>query len=493
MFEKKQTILFFLFFFIAFNISRAQFVEDAYRLASSGEGISARSLGMGNAFVGVANDFSASFWNPAGLGLLQHSEISFNFSNFIFSDKSTYLTSQEEFSNSSTNVNSVGFVFPLPTYQGSFVVGLGFSQTKNFTTGLKFSGFNTKSSIIQNWAKDGLTFPLKNDGYQSLAYQLYLANINTSIIGNDTTYFFDSPIKNNVQQSGSLFEDGGMSRWTLSVSVEAAPQLFLGGTLNIIRGDYKYIQNYSEYDAQNLYQASPFDFTHLNVEETISEDIGGFDAQIGLLYNFNNISTIGIKIQTPTILSIEEEFRILRESNFTAQTVERDSRVFFDEPERNEPPDKTSFDVTSPFQLSVGGSLYIENLLLSASSEFSDWTQMNFSDVPPQLEYLNTEIKERFRTTLSYRVGVDYEFQKFPISLRSGLMFFPSAYKNDPNSFAKKYITVGAGYVLQDAIAVDIAYANGFWDSFSNAPDKGFTIQEKITTHTIFATITYRY
>jgi long-subunit fatty acid transport protein len=202
---------------------------------------------------------------------------------------------------------------------------------------------------------------------------------------------------------------------------------------------------------------------------------------------------VGIKIQTPTILSIEEKFRILRESIFATQTIERDSRVYYDEPDRNKPPYKTRFDVTSPFQLSVGGSLYIENLLLSASSEFSDWTQMKFSDVPAQLQYLNTEIKERFRATLSYRAGAEYEFQDFPLSLRSGFMFFPSAYNNDPSSFAKKYVTIGAGYVLQDAFAIDIAYANGFWNSFTNAPNKGFTVQEKITTHTIFTTITYRY
>ena len=31
-------------------------------------GIGIRALGMGGAFVGLANDYSASYWNPAGLG-----------------------------------------------------------------------------------------------------------------------------------------------------------------------------------------------------------------------------------------------------------------------------------------------------------------------------------------------------------------------------------------------------------------------------------------
>ena len=30
-------------------------------------GVGVRAMGMGSAFVGLANDYSASFWNPAGL------------------------------------------------------------------------------------------------------------------------------------------------------------------------------------------------------------------------------------------------------------------------------------------------------------------------------------------------------------------------------------------------------------------------------------------
>ena len=34
-------------------------------------GIGARAIAMGGAFVGLADDFSAVFWNPAGLGQLK--------------------------------------------------------------------------------------------------------------------------------------------------------------------------------------------------------------------------------------------------------------------------------------------------------------------------------------------------------------------------------------------------------------------------------------
>jgi len=485
--------IYFSILFFCVQFSYAQFTSDALRLSSSGFGVSARSLGMGNSYTALANDYSSVFWNPAGLGQIQNSEISVNLSHFIFSDKSDYLTQKETFSNSTTNLNAVGFVFPLPTIRGSFVLALGYSQTTNFTTGLKFSGFNSNSSIIQDWAKDGDVFPLREDGYQSLAYQLWLANIDSVFNGTDWNYHFDSPIKKQLQQSGSILEDGGLDRWSISAAVEAAPQLFLGATLNIIRGKYGFIREYREEDTKGSYNLSPFDFEKLSIQETIEEDIGGFDMQLGMLYNFGNHGSFGIKLQTPTLISTEERFRTLRTVKFTTATPNRQAIETFDEPKLSKPAYQTNYDITSPLVMSVGAAYYIGELLLSGSAEFSDWKQLSFSDIPPDLKYLNTEIKDRFQSTLGFRGGAEYQVPKTVFSLRGGFMLLPSPYKGDPSTFSKKYITGGLGALLEDAVAIDIAYALGCWDSFTDAPNKGFTVLEKITTHTVYTTLTYRY
>ena len=46
-------------------------------------GVGSKSIGMGGAFVGLANDFSAVFYNPAGLSQLQGTNISFYFTDVI--------------------------------------------------------------------------------------------------------------------------------------------------------------------------------------------------------------------------------------------------------------------------------------------------------------------------------------------------------------------------------------------------------------------------
>jgi hypothetical protein len=54
---------------------------SAYGTKYAGEflslGVGARALGMGGAFVGVADDATACYWNPSGLSLLKERELSF--------------------------------------------------------------------------------------------------------------------------------------------------------------------------------------------------------------------------------------------------------------------------------------------------------------------------------------------------------------------------------------------------------------------------------
>jgi len=66
-------------------------------------GVSARAIGMGEAFLGVADDASALYYNPAGLSLLTKNEV-------VFTHIEYPADIQYEF---------VGFVMPVPSLAGS--------------------------------------------------------------------------------------------------------------------------------------------------------------------------------------------------------------------------------------------------------------------------------------------------------------------------------------------------------------------------------------
>lgn len=479
---KYKVALALLFVFIGFT-AFAQFPEDALRYSSLGTGVGARSLGLGMAYTGVSNDFSAIYWNPAGLGQLKNSEFSLGLSHVSFNNKSTFFENDKSFSTSSTKLNNFGVAYPFPTVRGSLVFAAGYHRINDFAGALSFTGFNPVSSIIQYYAPDGTATEKSPAG--NLAWELYLANVDS--LG-PFSYFFNSKIQDSVTQSGKVLESGGLNNWSAALAVEAAKNLFLGVTVNLNTGSYFWQRNYSEKDLINIYNASryPFDFHSLFINQTINATLSGFSAKFGMLYRLNNFTRFGISFKTPTWLTIDETFTSQGESFF-------DNGDNYKYPVNKPSRFKTKYDVSSPFVFAGGFSYIFGDLLISADVEYTDWTQMEFQNAPEYLLELNTDIKEIFQSTANLKAGIEYEFPGKGIRARTGFAYLPSPYKEDPASFAKKFFTTGVSFLIQDVVAIDIAYAYGFWNSYRVNYDKTSRVDEKISTNNILTTITYRF
>lgn len=445
----------------------AQFPEDALRLSSIGLGTGARSLGLGMTYTGVANDFSAVYWNPAGLGQIRMSEMSVGLAHQSYGNTSTYLGSQKSLNNSSTSLNNFGLVYPFPTSRGSLVFAVGYSRANDFTTALSFDGFNSQSSIISTLPSD-------------LAYQLYLVDS----VGN-------TPILDSLQQRGKVLESGGLNNWTFAAGIEAARQLYLGVSLTVISGSYTYSREFIETDVFDKYSQARFGanyaFTSLNIINTINGEISGFTARFGMLYRFDSGARFGLNFKTPSFYNVKENFST-------------DGTTLFDVPDLqgrfsyNDRLDgRTEYDVTSPFVFGAGASVPIGDLMLSGDVEYTDWTQMKFSNADPIVEQYNADIKELFRPTANLKGGAEYEFSNVGFRLRGGFAYMPSPYRGDDQSFAQKYITGGVGFIVGDAVAVDVGYAYGFWNTYHVNYDRSPRTLESIRTHNLLATLTYRF
>jgi len=151
--------LLFIFVVLAATVY-PQNITDALRLGYSGIGSSARALGMGNSYIGLSDDASAGFFNPAGFGLLKKMEFSGGLDYSNFSDNATLNSNGSAIGQSSKNTASsttldrVSFAFPFPTVQGSLVFGLSYQNTKDLNGALSFNGYNKNSSFIQNLPSD---------------------------------------------------------------------------------------------------------------------------------------------------------------------------------------------------------------------------------------------------------------------------------------------------------------------------------------------------
>ncbi len=455
-----------------------QFVEDALRFSTPGLGVGARALGMGGAYVGVANDYSALYWNPAGLSQLQYGEFSFGLSHLNYRDGSTFLSSAQSLTSNATKLNSLGIAYPVPVRRGSLVLAFGYQRQSDFTTGVSFKGYNPSSSIIQTWAPNGTLLPPDF----TLAEDLGLARADT------VTGRFDSPITGRLTQLGKVLEEGGLSNWSAGGAMDVAKNMSLGVTLTYVSGMYRYTRNYKEQDNNSVYTAYPFDVDELIVDDEVESDISGVNGKFGFMYREPDRFRVGITIKTPTSFRIKETF------NTTAQS-------FFDSPDSDgvssygpfDSPGSNEYDVLTPWVFSAGVSVTVRELVLSGDIEYTDWTQMEFQDANRDLLAKNKDIKDILRATANLRGGVEYDIRSVGVRVRGGFIYNPSPYQGDPSSFDQKYVTAGIGVLLGESAMLDIGYARGWWNTYRINYDGGPRVDEKITSNNFLATLSFRF
>ncbi len=458
----------------------SQFPEDALRLATPGIGVGARALGMGNAYTGVASDYSALYWNPAGLAQLRLGEFSVGLSHLNTNDGSTFFGQNESYSNNNTSLNALGFVYPVEVRRGSLVIALGYARQANFTTGVSFEGFNPVSSIIQSYAPNGGSAPADPAG--NLAWELFLADT----VGRQ----WYSPIVNRVTQKGKVLEGGGLNSWSVAGAVDVAKEVSVGVTLSYLTGSYRYDRDYAENDTRNVYSttAYPYDFNELTLTDFVSGDISGGTARFGIMYRKDDRLRVGLNVKVPTKYTVQETYRTDATSVFDSASNGINTYGPFHSNGTDE------YDVLTPWVFSAGASATFDDLLISGDIELTDWSSLEFANANPDLLALNKDIKDIFRSTVNWRLGAEYDVRQAGIRLRGGFIYNTSPYQEDNSSaFDHKYITAGVGVMLGESSMLDLAYARGSWDSFRVNYDRTSTVQESITTHNVILTFSVRY
>lgn len=164
-------------------------------------GIGSRAIGMGEAFVAVANDASALYWNPAGIARLKGSEVIFSYINWVADINENYLGYVRPMGNFGTvgaqlTLLTMGSMQltqvddpttaqredegeGLPRFSASDFA-LGLTYAKNFTDKFSF-GLTTKfvRQAIWEMSANGIGFDLGshyNTGWRSVRLGMEVAN-----------------------------------------------------------------------------------------------------------------------------------------------------------------------------------------------------------------------------------------------------------------------------------------------------------------------------
>lgn len=134
-------------------------------------GNGARALGMGNAFLSIADDASAITWNPAGLSQLRKAEISISF-NYL-TDKVNYYDIygydiNSFYRNSKENgfgIDYLGIVYPILLQKGTLSFGISLNSI-----------YKKKYEYITEYSESGEDYSLKSFSFAT-SYQYKFIHI----------------------------------------------------------------------------------------------------------------------------------------------------------------------------------------------------------------------------------------------------------------------------------------------------------------------------
>jgi long-subunit fatty acid transport protein len=475
----------------------AQNEIDAIRLSQLGSGVGARALGMGGAYTAVSNDFSALFYNPAGLGQMKRMELSAGFDAFSYNSDATYLGNTQNSAVNRTGLQNLSFVIPFPTYQGSFVMAVGYNRQANFNAAQTVDVFNPSGSIIDSWIRD---FNPEFDSQNKIvlkdiaAYAFNQFLIDDRVINNVPGYVRDTNIVfNRVQQGNDIFESGGRNAFSTAFALEVAPALFVGGTLNILSGSYSFNRTYTERNTQDPLRA----FNSFAVTDNITTELSGWNLKLGLLHVTNNHFKLGLTVETPTFYALTDNFNSTLTTTYKRAPAEGEPLSFRDVIQEGD----FNYTLKTPFIFGGGVSFEEDMLTIAAQATYTDWTQLEYNSDTDPFTDVNAIFRKDFRATFDWSVGGELRFAKLPIRLRGGynIQQTPLKFRDVERQIAtslddaRKTLSFGIGILLGKTLNVDIAYLQTSQTLFSTLYKGSSPISEQLKLQNIIVTTSFRF
>lgn len=463
-----------------FNWAFSQDAFDAVRIVQDEMGFGARALGMGGAYTSVANDYTAIYWNPAGLADVRQSEFYGGLSHLNFKNDATFADEVTNDSENYTHLRSLGLALPFPTQRGSFVLGLGYNRVKDFDQNLFFSGYNHISN------------GLNVDGYV----------INPKDTLNwDTIYYFDKDVK----QTEQIIDEGGLGQWSFSAAISLSPNFDAGLAANIYSGNSDYSFTFLQEDEKDVFPDSlfPANFKSFKIDQSIKSDYSAFNLKVGGTFKLKSGIRIGAAIGLPTTFNVKEKYSSHGSLSFDDGFNIEDPVIYTYDEEKNIHNEvifedgQVEYKVKTPMHFDGGISYSNRNITLAASMRYRDWSQTKMElkgDVidDPFFEE-NQFIRQNFRATLQYNLGGELYLDGLGMKLRGGYSVYPSPLENAISDMDKKFISAGVGFKVDRNVDLDLAYRRGTWkQQTKDIYTPGGTLED-ITVNKFFIGLSYNF
>ena len=386
------------------DTSVAQNRYDVLRYVTTQPGIDAVTTAYGGASTALATGLGAASDNPAVLGLVKSSTFNFGFNTRRIEEQANYLNTSLQLNQGTTSISDIGFIYSIPTVRGSFVMGGGYNRISEFVRGHQLYAYNEESTITDSYSSP-------NSQYYDLAFRKAYFDLEDG----DFSILRFAPYAG-INQDSEQTEVGQMGELNFFSAWEAAPNLYLGASVAVPFGFYRYSRYWLEEDTKGDYFGEFFveydngdryfdDFRDLYTLDEINASIVGLYGRIGIVYKVQPWFNVGASYRTPTTMTVREDYFSNLEMNF-------DNGDFVG-PEQLE--GQITYKVKNPGRLNIGAAIDDFNgLSISGSAEFVNYStsEIRFkdpssSDISYQREE-NIAISREFQDVWNVKFGIGY-------------------------------------------------------------------------------------
>ncbi len=211
-------------------------------------GVGARAMGMGGAYIAIAEDFTATYWNPAGLAQIRRIELYGGLAHFREEARSHFYGTPRTTNLSRTRLSASGLVFPVPTYRGSLVFSAGFNRVKSFDSVFGIEGVSAQDQS---------------------------------------------------QKTGKTTEEGGLGIYSVAGAVDVSPSISLGASMNIWDGDDAFSRTLTSVDTTS---------TQVKEHSSFDDEYDGINVKLAAMVRTPIGLRFGITLETPVTYTIEEDW-----------------------------------------------------------------------------------------------------------------------------------------------------------------------------------------